>query len=148
MTEEQKTLREKLCPPDIYFRCGDTNCGAHAAWKDGFDEGYSLMGKEADRIKAILTLQASENDDLGAEYTLVALQREEIRRLKSEIKNMHMGIPSEWAYSILNKELDELKIKCDKYYEALADVIRNSSDILAKKRCSQAIKEEEQMRYE
>lgn len=71
-------------------------------------EECSILEAENERLKKILAQEASENDELGAEYILVTLQREEIGKLKVKIEKLREAM---------------IKIsKCEKQYVSKAGI--------------------------
>lgn len=48
---------------------------------------------------------------------------EENKRYVKEMRNINNGIPSEWAYAILQKQHDNLESRCQKLEAAISEVL-------------------------
>lgn len=78
---------------------------------------YEQAMAEIERLKKILAQEASENDELGAEYTLVTIQREELTRLRQEnesLKDRVDTLHTDKEYLALHKIAESYRAKLQK----------------------------------
>lgn len=100
-----------------------------------------VTAKAFDELKAeIELLEIRENEAIA----YIQAQREECDELQADLQTM-TDSNSAWAEQCIKARRisDAYKTQCEKLLEFLKDVIRNSSDILAKKHCSNGLAEHE-----